>query len=115
MVLKEKKQNCFSVPDGYFEQLVPEIMQHIPQQPVKRRIRFELPARVAVAACLVGVVMGLSSYVYFHNKQIDLSKQVQASGMNMENNAQYSYQDAVMDYAMMDNTDIYACITSTDY
>ena len=35
--------------------------------------------------------------------------------MNMENNAQYSYQDAVMDYAMMDNTDIYACITSTDY
>ena len=115
MVLKEKKQNCFSVPDDYFEQLVPEIMQHITQQPVKRRIRFALPVRVAVAACLVGVVMGLSSYVYFHNKQIDLSKQVLASGMNMENNAQYSYQDAVIDYAMMDNTDIYACITSTDY
>ena len=115
MVLKEKKQNCFSVPDGYFEQLVPEIMQHIPQQPVKRKIRFALPVRVAVAACLVGVVMGLSSYVYFHNKQIDLSKQVLASGMNMENNSQYSYQDAVIDYAMMDNTDIYACITSTDY
>ena len=115
MVLKQKKQNCFSVPAGHSEQFVTETLQHIPQQPVKRRIKFALPVRVAVAACLVGVVMGLSSYVYFHNKQIDLSKQVQASGMNMENNAQYSYQDAVMDYAMMDNTDIYACITSTEY
>ena len=115
MLLEKNKKRCFSVPDGYFVHLVPDIMQCIPEQPVSKRKWYALPVRVAVAACLVGVIMGLSSYVYFHNKQIIVSGHALVSGMDVESNVQNSYQDVVMDYAMMDNTDIYACITSTDY
>ncbi|MGN0221780.1 MAG: hypothetical protein ACI4BA_06640 [Prevotella sp.] len=113
MLLEKNKQNCFSVPDGYFDRLVPDVMQRIPQQTTRKK-RFALSVRVAVAASLVGVVMGLSSYVYFHNKQIIQSGHALVS-MDAESNVQNSYQDVLMDYAMMDNTDIYACITSTDY
>lgn len=113
MLLEKNKQNCFSVPDGYFDRLVPDIMQRIPQQKPRRKW-FALPVRIAVAASLVGVVMGLSTYVYFHNKQI-----IQAGhdlvSLEADGSVQNSYQDVLMDYAMMDNTDIYACITSTDY
>lgn len=105
----------FRVPDGFFDSIAEQIIEKLPEEkaqvvPMKSAVqRFLRPATV-VAACFAAVVftLGLSSGFW---------KQEQADG-NVEttakaNAAQSSYNDidAIADYTMMDNEDIYAYVS----
>ena len=89
------KRNCFKVPDGYFEQLTDSVMAKLPQQQARTVVM--RPWYYAAACTLLALVMG-GAY-YFH----------QQSSADMV--AEGSYYEEVADYAMIDNMDIYACIT----
>lgn len=122
--LKEKigSRNPFVVPEGYFEQLAQQVMQQLPDQSAVR----EVPLSAAVsgvtvqpvqivkgrlvalrpwlyaAACAV-VLVGLSLSLYF--RPVAAEQQVAVASVES------SYMDDAADYAMIDNSEIYACLT----
>jgi hypothetical protein len=116
------RKEPFQVPEGYFDNLVGEIMAKLPEQkeldgagqtdsrkvvPLTPSLYARLRPVLYVAACLLVAV--LSFAVYFADSDEKEGQQVAA---------QYSYKDAsideVADYMMADNSDIYACLTN-DY
>ena len=116
------RKEPFQVPEGYFDNLVGEIMAKLPEQkeldgagqtdsrkvvPLTPSLYARLRPVLYVAACLLVAV--LSFAVYFADSDEKEGQQVAA---------QYSYKDAsideVVDYMMADNSDIYACLTN-DY
>ncbi len=116
------RKEPFQVPEGYFDNLVGEIMAKLPEQkeldgagqtdsrkvvPLTPSLYARLRPVLYVAACLLVAVLSLA--VYFADSDEKEGQQVAA---------QYSYKDAsideVADYMMADNSDIYACLTN-DY
>ena len=89
-------KHCFKVPEGYFDQLTAQVMQQLPEQQQARRVHLR-PCLYA-AACSVAVLLIGVTY-YFHEQSSD------------EAVADSSYYEEVADYAMIDNVDIYACIS----
>lgn len=89
------KRNCFKVPEGYFEQLTDQVMARLPQQQARTAVL--RPWYYAAACTLLALVMGSAYYLH----------QQSAADMVAESN----YYEEVADYAMIDNMDIYACIT----
>lgn len=101
----------FKVPEGYFDSLVPEIMERIPQRQRKPALIIRMWRPVACAACAAAAVVcaltfGLkggsdSQTASAENQQ--LASQIELS--------QEEYLERVADYAMMDNYDIYAFVS----
>ena len=119
-----KRENPFRVPEGYFDQLAEQIIASLPEekcvplteQPESvqavtaadkgnvatvRRLR---PWMLA-AACFAGVILLGSVYFTQSDRQ---TEQAVASAAVSDN---YSYVDEAFDYAMVDNQDIYACLS----
>ncbi len=109
------KQNPFRVPEGYFDGFAARMTENLPEQngkataPVSPRRPRVVRMVLYAAACLCIAVLG--SAVYWSK----LSLQSAESG-----NAQMAvhtvtntdvYVDAVADYTMMDNSDIYAYLS----
>ena len=90
------QKNHFRTPDGYFDQFATRMMAQLPEQaPVARRISISARRWLYAAACVAAlVVLGVS--FLFH--QEDQQQQVAVSE---------SYIDEAVDYAMLDNADIY--------
>ncbi len=104
--IKEKvgQDNPFRVPEGYFEQLTQQVMSQLPKRQQKaRQLRFR-PWYYAAASIVLLAMMGVS--VYFHQ---DKDEQQQMA-VTVETNTENTYIDEVADYAMIDNTEIYACL-----
>lgn len=103
------RENHFQVPEGYFEKVSTDIMALIRAKSEKSDIGLAkhkslfriLRPYIAVAACVAAVVFSIN--VYFMKNTSQTGTQV----------AQYydSYIDEVSDYAMLDNGDLYACMT----
>lgn len=92
------KQNPFTVPEGYFEMLNQEVMAKVrmtKKQKSAKTIWFK--AIAACAACVCVAVFVLSS-LFNQNVNQDIAK------------AQISdtYVDDAVEYAMLDNGDLYA-------
>ncbi len=89
------KRNAFKVPDGYFEQLTSQVMAQLPEKKARTTMlrRWMYAAACSVAILLLGVTY------YMHQQTHE------------EIVAESSYIDEVADYAMIDNMDIYACLT----
>lgn len=110
------KQNPFRVPEGYFDSFAERMMENLPEQEA-RTVVMSRPHRSRVlrtvlyaAACLCLAVLG--TVIYWHK----LSMQNVDSGsttvaVHTTTNADAAYVDAVADYTMMDNTDIYAYLS----
>ena len=96
----------FRVPDGYFDKLTTEVMQQLqlPEQP-KRSLTSKLRPWMYAAAC--GVAVLFASTVYFFKP--DYTQQQVATTIGTASTD--SYIDAVADYVMVDNLEIYACLT----
>lgn len=96
------KNNPFTVPEGYFEQLASDVMSQIPERRAKSSMVALRPWLYA-AACLVAVtVMTLT----FHFRQ-DHASEVTAQAVESVDN---SYIEEAADYVMLDNAEIYACL-----
>ena len=108
------KENHFRVPEGYFDQLTERVMAQLPEREQQaeqvslsqRRPKSRLVALrlwLYAAACTVAVVvMGLT----FHHTPESAEEQPLVSNVNTES----QYIDEAADYAMLDNTEIYACL-----
>lgn len=102
--LKEQitKENPFRVPEGYFDSFADQVMAQLPERKQKAK-RVMLRLWMSVAACLLVVICSVA--VYF--SKISSNDGVEISQMAVVSD---SYMDEAADYAMIDNTDIYACL-----
>lgn len=101
-------RNPFQVPDGYFEQLTQQVMQQLPERKPQRSRLVALRPWLYAAACVVALfVLGTTTY-HFRQQPADEPAPLASSAVSPADN---SYIDAAADYAMIDNVDIYACLT----
>ena len=96
------KSNPFTVPEGYFDQLVSDVMAQIPKRRTVSRMVALRPWLYA-AACLVAVVV---MTLTFHFRQDNASEMTASAVESVDNN----YIDEAADYVMLDNAEIYACL-----
>lgn len=87
--------NCFKVPEGYFEQMKSQLLVQLPDKKAKTSV---LSSWIYVAACSMAALM-LGVTYYMHQQPQDDAV------------AESSYMEEAADYAMIDNTDIYACLS----
>lgn len=117
---KAGRENHFRVPEGYFEQLTERVMSQLPEhakvtplsepakmaamsEPQRKSHKVKFRLWYYAAACIAAIaVMGIT-YQY-HQEGADEQPVVAAVETNTEN----SYIDEVADYAMLDNSEIYA-------
>ena len=121
LIEKVGKENPFRVPEGYFDTLASQIMAKVEAEGVEARdiktgqekrakvvwLRPVLYAAASVCALFISVVAYQS-----HTDQ-----GVAAPAQNVVANNQMmmdNYFDEAADYVMLDNQDIYACLSS-DY
>ena len=121
MIENMSKQNPFRVPEGYFDTLTSQIMAKIDEQasnvvvPLKEDkkkksakvvwLRPVLLAAASVCALFISVV----AYQSHTDSPIAAPTAAVAESQSMD----YSFDEAA-DYLMIDNQDIYACLSS-DY
>lgn len=100
--------NPFIVPDGYFDQLTAKVMERLPQenQQAQELPLANRPHRWRYAAILA-VLCVLTATLF-------LGRDNQSGSLLQDENASvaYSYFDEVADYVMLDNSEIYACLSS---
>ncbi len=109
------KQNPFRVPEGYFDSFAARMTENLPEQDGKtaavvslrrpRVVRMVLYA----AACLCIAVLG--SVVYWSKLSLQSTESGTAQVVTHTVASTDVYVDAVADYTMMDNSDIYAYLS----
>jgi hypothetical protein len=94
------KKNPFQVPEGYFEDFATQVMANLPAREQKMTVNHRaLRPWMYAAACLLVAVFCVAFYF----------SRVQPESPEMSQMAvSESYMDEAADYAMIDNTDIYA-------
>jgi len=112
------RNNPFTVPEGYFEQLTDQIMSKLPENKSQldetsgeskpttiKRLR---PWLYAAACICIGVFIAA---IAFNNDNEKVRKQMQIATAEQESVESYysdNYIEEEADYAMVDNQDIYA-------
>ena len=121
LYLTEKvgKQNHFKVPEGYFDTLTSQIMAKVDaegaaqEKPVKVRKAKAVWLRplLYAAACGCALFVSVASYMSYEDKSVATpAEKIAAVQQTFDD---YAFDEAA-DYAMIDNQDIYACLSS-DY
>jgi hypothetical protein len=115
------KQNPFRVPEGYFDTLADQIMAKVDESasgvvvPLKEDKK-KKPARVVwlrpvlyAAASVCALFISVVAYQSYSDSPTAAPTATMAESQSMD----YSFDEAA-DYLMIDNQDIYACLSS-DY
>ena len=119
LIEKVGKQNHFKVPEGYFDTLASQIMAKIdeegaaPEIPVKvtKAKTVWLRPLLYAAACGCALFVSVASYMSYEDKSVAApAEKIAAVQQTFDD---YAFDEAA-DYAMIDNQDIYACLSS-DY
>lgn len=110
-------RNPFRVPEGYFEGFASQMMDKLPDCeprviPMGRsRLRVLRPLLYA-AACVCVAVFCLTAYLMEGQPSAAGSDADVAVASQYQNISLSTYEDDIMDCAMMDNADIYAYLSS---
>lgn len=115
-------KNPFRVPEGYFEQLAEQVMQQLParEQPLVRRPGGQPRARkvqlrpwLYAAACTALALMLGVSYYFMQSPATspEASHIAAVTPASVSADTDNSYIDDAADYAMLDNAEIYACLS----
>lgn len=120
ILIQEKfgKKQPFRVPEGYFEHFVENVMAQLPDEGAKviemrPRKRWRVAVGVAAAACFCAVLFSVGK---LWKDSPDESLSGAASVMQAQNSANDDDFDDMVDYAMMDVSDIYyACAMDDVY
>lgn len=102
-ILQERlgKENPFRTPDNYFDNLPQEIMERLPRKkPCRRRMWHGW----AVAAAMAGIVATTGLMFMQGNSQTDYITEADDD----------LYLDEVLDYSMLDNTEIATYLTEAE-
>lgn len=119
LIEKVGKENPFRVPEGYFDTLTSQIMAKVEAegveardiQPVKEKrakvvwLRPVLYAAASVCALFISVV------AYQNYSDQGAAAPAQAVVADNHQTVTDDYFDEVADYVMLDNQDIYACLS----
>lgn len=107
--IKEKfgQQNPFRVPEGYFDQLTERVMNQLPESRHESRV-VRLRSWFYAAACVAALAVTGLTY-HFHQQAEE-----QAMVASVDTNTDNTYIDEAADYAMLDNTEIYACLAENE-
>lgn len=125
-ILKQKfgQQNHFQVPEGYFDKFMTDIMQQLPEQETtaievklsdtKKKAWIRPMRRLAIAASFAALLFGAATYYttsvnHSHQaaSEMQTAKMEKVSDLQSVDDAEY-YIDEMANYAMLDNSDIYA-------
>jgi hypothetical protein len=110
------RKNPFKVPEGYFDDFASQIMKQLPEEkPASARVVQMAPRprrrwRGLVAAAASVVVLALSWTVYTAVDHKQQPAHPAAATAQATDHSDYSTMDAMADYTMLDNEDIYAYV-----
>jgi len=96
------RNNPFRVPEGYFEHFSSQMMEQLPERKVRSKQVFLRPWLYA-AACCAAILLTVFTYNQ-HQSTFDDSQQTVVTADN-------SFIEEAADYAMIDNMEIYACLS----
>ncbi len=99
------RKNHFLTPEGYFDHLAEQVMQNIPNQQPRSALTVRLRPWLYVAACVA--VIAVLTFTLFYDRAFSADP-AQSAVADM---AADSFMDDAADYAMLDNMDIYACLS----
>ena len=100
---KVGRRNPFVVPEGYFDTFTDQMMASLPErQPQAKRLWLR-PLRYAAAVVCLFMLGAMAWFAFSPDKQ-----PLQAKTVNVSTDVAF---DEAADYVMLDNSDIYACLS----
>ncbi len=117
--LKKKigKENPFKVPEGYFENIVPEIMKQLPEAEAQESEEITMWERVKPWVYMVAMFCGLMFGLRVMMMDKPVNKEINAGNVSMTDSVQGipdEYIDPILDQAMMDDYTLYMYLTDAD-
>ena len=103
-----RDNGAYRVPEGYFSTLNKRIMDALPEEQKQRKgrqITLRLRFRYAAAACMAGLIVGFGAF-FIHNGN-DAGTAALAASEAQNDVITDDYVKECMDYAMVDDNDIY--------
>lgn len=111
------KENPFKVPEGYFENIVPEIMKQLPETEVQEEVEVTMWERVKPWVYMVAMFCGLMFGLRVMMNDRPVSTGINAGDVSMTDSVQGipdEYIDPILDQAMMDDYTLYIYLTDAD-
>ena len=117
--LKKKigKENPFKVPEGYFENIVPEIMKQLPEAEAQESVEITMWERVKPWVYMVAMFCGLMFGLRVMMMDKPVNKEMNTDNVSMTDSVQGipdEYIDSILDQAMMDDYTLYMYLTDAD-
>ena len=110
-------ENPFKVPEGYFENIVPEIMKQLPEAKVQESSEISMWEKVKPWVYMVAMFCGLMFGLRVMMMDKPLSRDTVSSNVSMTDSVQGipdEYIDPILDQAMMDDYTLYMYLTDAD-
>ena len=114
---RKGKENPFKVPEGYFENIVPEIMKQLPETEVQEKVEVTMWERVKPWVYMVAMFCGLMFGLRVMMNDRPVSTGINAGDVSMTDSVQGipdEYIDPILDQAMMDDYTLYMYLTDAD-
>lgn len=111
------KENPFKVPEGYFENIVPEIMKQLPETEVQEEVEVTMWERVKPWVYMVAMFCGLMFGLRVMMNDKPVSTGINTGDVSMTDSVQGipdEYIDPILDQAMMDDYTLYMYLTDAD-
>ena len=100
------RRNPFTVPEGYFDTFADQLMASLPARQPRAKYVWLNPLRYAAAVVCV-LSMGAMSWFALSSPP-DIQQPIQAETVQVPSDVAF---DEAADYALIDNYDIYACLS----
>ncbi len=102
------KQNPFTVPDGYFEEISSKIISELPARQEPAQVRSMVFRRYAVAASIAAVIIGGAAWFVQPRQNVAVRHAAQTAVAANNSTSNEVFIDQMADYALLDNQDIYS-------
>ena len=117
--LKKKigKENPFKVPEGYFENIVPEIMKRLPEAEAQESVEITMWERVKPWVYMVAMFCGLMFGLRVMMMDKPVNKEINTDNVSMADSLEGipdEYIDPILDQTMMDDYTLYMYLTDAD-
>ena len=109
------KKNPYRIPEGYFDHFTEQLLSQLPEQPAAEPVRHSrlkvLRPILMAAACLCIAIFSVTIYLNRSQDAPESAPVATTQSTNSTINEEEDYMDAAADYVMLDNADIYACLS----
>lgn len=110
---KEGAENPFRIPDGYFENLTPEVMGRLPEKEKPAILRKEATTWEKVKPWLYMAAMFIGAWLIIRIASPDRTPAADCVAGD-ENDMEIEYINTVLDNSMLDDYSLYVYLADTD-